>query len=72
MLAYQYSFVSLTVALMSTHPLPHIIFLNSSLASPCPGPGEGAHTKSRLDVEGSLATDCLDGFITLENRGMTH
>lgn len=30
--AYHYSSVSLTVALMSTHPLSHIIFLNSSLA----------------------------------------
>lgn len=64
-LAYQYCFVSLTVAPMSSHPLSYIIFLNSSLAQRCPESGEGADTKSRLDVEASSAADCLDSLITV-------
>lgn len=54
---------------VSTHPLPRIIILNSTLAQPCYGSEEGkVEAISCLDVKGSRATDCLDGSITHEKQ----
>lgn len=54
---------------VSTHPLPRIIILNSTLAQPCYGSEEGKlEAISCLDVKASGATDCLDGLITHEKQ----